>query len=341
MKTNETSHSRVFFGAQIVGAVLIGLVALTASAALAWTLRGWREREGPPAGSLAGPASGQVDREAVVRNAGRLAYQVHCVRCHGAEGHGDGSDAERLNPPPRDFAAGQWRLAPTDENLRQVIVAGIPGTAMPGWGDSLSRHELEGLIAHVQALARPPSSAPPGTGLERAGFVAAARPGVAPELVVRDLDGNPATLADHRGRPVLVVFWGTTCSHCLSELPAVFAVADRRRERGLSLDVLPVCVDETDPVVVRDVAGPRLANRPLYLDPNGTARLYYDVQALPTFVLIDADGRLVARAEGARDWSESGSELALDAVIRSLALSLAGPSRGNSPDAAPGDHRPR
>jgi mono/diheme cytochrome c family protein len=344
---NETSQARVFLIVQVVGAVLTGVVVLTGSAALAWTLRGWREA--PPAASAPGPVSvsvsGRVDRDRVLQDAGRLAYQVHCVRCHGAEGHGDGSDAERLNPPPRDFAAGQWRLAPTAENLRQVIVAGIPGTAMPGWGDSLSRRELEGLVAYVQALAPPPASLK--SALERAGFVAAAAPDVAPELAVRDLDGNPATLSSHRGRPVLVVFWGTTCSHCLSELPAVFAASDRLRDRGLALDVLAVCVDETDPVVVRDVAGPHVAARPLYLDPAGTARLYYDVQALPTLVLIDAGGRLAARGEGTRDWSGSGSGsgsgsasgLALAGLIRSLSLS--GPARGDSPDAAPGDHRPR
>jgi mono/diheme cytochrome c family protein len=327
MKTNEASHPRVFCVAQIVGAVLTGLVVLTASAALAWTLRGWHDA--PPAGPS--PSPGQVDRQTVLRDAGRVAYQVHCVRCHGLEGHGDGADAERLNPPPRDFAAGQWRLAPTPGNLRQVIVAGIPGTAMPGWGDSLSRRELEGLVAHVQALA--PTPAPPATALDRAGFVAVAMPGMAPELSVRDLDGNPATLSGRRGRPVLIVFWGTTCSHCLAEIPAVFAVSDQQRDRGVLLDVLPVCVDETDPVVVRDVAGPHLARRPLYLDPAGTARLSYDVQALPTFVLIDAGGRLVARAQGARDWS--------DPALAALIQSLSGPSRRDSPDAAPGDFRPR
>ena len=277
-------------------------VAMTVSAALAWTLRGWHERRESPGDGRSARDSGATDRRAPVGNAGRLAYQVHCARCHGAEGHGDGSDAERLQPPPRDFATlGGWRSGPSPETVHHAIVAGIAGTAMPGFGDSLSRRELDGLVAHVLALA--PTLT---TRLERAGagFVAETSPRAAPPMLIRDLDGHPASLAERRGRPVLVLFWGTTCSHCLDEISAIFQFADRHRDEGFDLDVLPVCVDETDATVVRDVVGPELARRPLYLDPEGSARLRFDVQTLPALVLIDRSGRLIARAQGVRDWSD-------------------------------------
>jgi mono/diheme cytochrome c family protein/thiol-disulfide isomerase/thioredoxin len=319
---------------QALAIALTAAAALTASATLAWSLRGWRESPEPPgaaaSATVPGSATAPADRPAVLRGAGRLAYQVHCARCHGAEGHGDGADAERLAPPPRDFASGRWRFAPTSEAVRQVIVAGIPGTAMPGWGTSLSRRELDGLVAHVLALAPSPRRQTEAEGtsegeeddaaeplppalvslLGRAGFVAEATARPAPPLALRDLDGNASSLAGHHGHPVLVLFWGTTCGHCLAEIPAVGRFADRHRDRGL--EVLPVCVDEPDAAVVRDVAGPQPAQRPLYLDPTGMARLRFDVQALPTFVLIDRSGRLVARSEGARDWADP----ALDDLVR-------------------------
>jgi mono/diheme cytochrome c family protein/peroxiredoxin len=306
---------------QVLGIALTALVAMTASAALAWTLRGWHERPRPPDDAVASP-NAPADRQAILRGAGRLAYQVHCARCHGAEGHGDGSDAERLRPPPRDFASHGWRSAPTPDNVRRAIVAGIAGTAMPGWGDSLSRLELDGLVAHVISLAPAPGRSveaedadealsPTLTSLlGRAGFIAEATPKPAPPLTLRDLDGKPATLAERRGRPVLVLFWGTTCGHCLDEIPALDRLAERHRDRDL--DVLPVCVDEPDAAIVRDVAGPQLGRRPLYLDPDGTARLRYDVQTLPTFALIDRSGRLIARTQGARDWTDP----AIDDLIR-------------------------
>jgi thiol-disulfide isomerase/thioredoxin len=110
-----------------------------------------------------------------------------------------------------------------------------------------------------------------------------------------------------------VMFWGTTCAHCLDEIPAVARFAQRQREAGRALEVLAVCVDEADAAIVRDVAGDREVRSalPLYVDPSGTARLYYDVQSLPSFVLIDASGWLVARAAGARNWDDP----ALDALV--------------------------
>jgi thiol-disulfide isomerase/thioredoxin len=174
---------------------------------------------------------------------------------------------------------------------------------MPGWGDSLSRRELDGLVAHVLSLApRSDLSLAPALRdlIDRAGFTAEADPGPAPPLDLVDLDGHKATLADRRGRPALVVFWGTSCAPCLDELPTVLRLA------GPGLDVLPVCVDAPDPRTIRDVLGPDLPSHPLYFDPGGLARLRYDVQSLPSFALIDPSGRLVARAQGARDWGSIG-----------------------------------
>ena len=340
---------------QAVGIALTGAVALTASAALAWSFRTWREspRPSPPATTHSAASVAPADRQAVVLGAGRLAYQVHCTRCHGAGGHGDGSDAERLVPPPRDFASDRWRLAPTPVSVRQAIVAGIPGTAMPGWGASLSPRELDGLVAYVLAFAPPfrdaakggraePLSSTPVSLLGRAGFSVEATPRPAPPLDLRDLDGNATSLAEHRDRPVLVLFWGTTCSHCLAELPAAVRFAERHHDQGHGFDVLPVCVDETDAAVVRAVAGPAATHQALYLDPSATARLYYDVQALPSFVLIDRSGRVIGRASGTRDWTNP----ALDELIHEcLALSAPADPTRQTPGQGDGnatrpDHRP-
>jgi mono/diheme cytochrome c family protein len=310
---------------RIAAVVLTAAVALGSSFALAWSLRGRRERPAPP---RAAPSDGP----AALQYVGRLAYQVHCLRCHGPQGHGDGSDAERLVPPPRDFASPQWRFAPTPDAVRQVIVAGIPGTAMPGWGSSLSRVELDGLVAQVLAMApQPPTLA---TLLSRAGFTAEAILRPAPRLDIIDLDGKRASLAERQGHPVLVLFWGTTCAPCLAEMPAVLRFAERRRTAGL--EVLRVCVDEADAAIVRSVAGPQPADQPLYFDPTGSARLRYEVQALPTVVLIDRAGRLIARATGARDWTDP----ALDALVGEC-LTPSRPTRAAEDRHAPrADRRP-
>ena len=232
---SDPLHGQTSKVVQVAVIVLTGVVGLTASAALAWTLRGWRE--GAPVSVSVSVAPAERDVEPQFRGAGRLAYQVHCVRCHGAEGHGDGSDAERLlPPPPRDFASEGWRFAPTANAIRKVIVDGIPGTAMPGWGASLSTRELEGLVAHVLSLAprsrRDDASKALTTLLAGAGFSAELVPRAAPPLTLRDLDGHATTLDERLGRPVLILFWGTTCAPCLAEMPAAVRFLARHRDTG-------------------------------------------------------------------------------------------------------------
>ncbi len=275
-------------GARLLIVAATGGVVMGLSAALAWALHG----KADPMMDVAPASVAVADRDDALARAGRLAYQVHCARCHGPEGRGDGPDAERLRPPPRDFASGGWKGGPSAAAIRKVIIEGLPGSAMPGWGQSLSLLELDGLAAHVLALASRPR---PGLAamLRRAGFVPDESGTAAPPLVLRDTAGGRVTLDSWRGRVVLVLFWGTSCTHCVAEMPAMDRFAARYRERGLV--VLPVCVDEADAATARATAD----DRPVYLDPGGTARLRYDVQALPTFALIGHDGRLLGTAQGA------------------------------------------
>ena len=88
-------------------------------------------------------------------------YARRCVLCHGEEGDGLGPADERLNPPPRDFTLGQYKIkttgfddiVPNDEDLFRMINDGMPATAMPAWGDILSEQDILDLIAHIKIFA--------------------------------------------------------------------------------------------------------------------------------------------------------------------------------------------
>ncbi|MCH7509382.1 MAG: c-type cytochrome [Proteobacteria bacterium] len=88
-------------------------------------------------------------------------YAQRCSGCHGQEGDGLGPAAERLNPPPRDFTLGMYKIKssgfdeylPNDEDLLRMIRDGMPGTAMPAWGDVLSDQEMADLVRHIKTLA--------------------------------------------------------------------------------------------------------------------------------------------------------------------------------------------
>ena len=66
-------------------------------------------------------------------------YTENCAVCHGPSGDGKGEAAYLLQPKPRNFRAGQFRLvtsqnlAPTRDDVYRTVSNGMPGTAMPSW----------------------------------------------------------------------------------------------------------------------------------------------------------------------------------------------------------------
>jgi mono/diheme cytochrome c family protein/peroxiredoxin len=249
---------------------------------------------------------------------GQLLYQVHCLRCHGPEGRGDGADAVNLRPPPKDLAntIGDW----SREKIGQSIVEGKRNTAMPPFGETFPRRELDALVDYVRSFRREVRTAddPPLTPiiadrLRRAGFVPQSDGRLAPPLSVRDAEGRTVTLAQHRGQFVLVAFWGASCGPCLKELPNLERMADRFRESGLV--ILPVCVDPGDAAEASAVATGRLSHLPVFADADGSARIGYDVQVLPMTVLIDRSGRLIGTSQGSQGWDRPESRELLAACL--------------------------
>ena len=92
---------------------------------------------------------------------GEKVYSARCIGCHGKEGDGLGPAAERLNPPPRDFTAGQYKIktsgvddiVPNDEDIYRMIRDGMPATSMPGWSDVLSKQQMWDLVAYIKTFA--------------------------------------------------------------------------------------------------------------------------------------------------------------------------------------------
>ncbi|MBE9503935.1 MAG: c-type cytochrome [Proteobacteria bacterium] len=98
--------------------------------------------------------SGNVDN-------GTEVYNKRCVWCHGEEGDGMGPGADRMNPPPRDFTSGMYKInttgfddmVPNDEDIYRMIADGMPNTNMPGWSDILSEQDMWDLVAYLKTFA--------------------------------------------------------------------------------------------------------------------------------------------------------------------------------------------
>jgi mono/diheme cytochrome c family protein len=101
-------------------------------------------------------AAGRVGSDKAGRPRGL--YREHCAHCHGITGDGNGPTATFLNPYPRDYRAGMFKFKstpigrrPLHEDLKKILIDGIPGTAMPSFR-LLSDQEIESLVDYVKYL---------------------------------------------------------------------------------------------------------------------------------------------------------------------------------------------
>jgi thiol-disulfide isomerase/thioredoxin len=138
----------------------------------------------------------------------------------------------------------------------------------------------------------------------------------APAFSLSGLDGGAQSLAGQRGRVVLLYFWATWCGYCQRELPTTIEqLARRYRDRGLV--VLAVNIEEGRDGV-RTWVRRHGVTVPVLLDTDGDVSAEYRVTATPTVVLVDREGRSLARAVGTRPWTDAQARPLWDSLLGAL-----------------------
>jgi len=143
------------------------------------------------------------------------------------------------------------------------------------------------------------------------------QPLAAPAFEAATPDQRTLRLGDLRGRYVLLNFWATWCVPCLQEMPSL-----ERLQRSLGperLTVLAVSQDEDGALQVTPLVRKLALTFPIALDPEQRVAAGYGVGVLPSTFLIDPQGRVLAAANGGREWD---SAAALE-YFRELTESLA------------------
>ena len=94
-------------------------------------------------------ASAQLStQEAASLEVGKALFAAACASCHGSTGAGNGPAAAALAPTPTNFHLKQS----TEERAWEVLLDGVPGTAMPPWKSQLSEDERHALVEYVRSL---------------------------------------------------------------------------------------------------------------------------------------------------------------------------------------------
>jgi cytochrome c biogenesis protein CcmG, thiol:disulfide interchange protein DsbE len=117
-----------------------------------------------------------------------------------------------------------------------------------------------------------------------------------PPFTVTDLDGRSVSLADLKGKVVLVNFWATWCPPCRAEIPDLIKLQDKYRDK---LVVLGVSEDEdASPQEVKAFAAAQKMNYPVVMATPELAKIFKGVSALPTTFVIDPEGKIRQRHVG-------------------------------------------
>jgi thiol-disulfide isomerase/thioredoxin len=122
-----------------------------------------------------------------------------------------------------------------------------------------------------------------------------------PELAFLDGQGKTRTLAEFRGRTVLLNVWATWCPPCREEMPSL----DRLQKTlgGPGFEVVALSIDAGGaPVVERFYRENGIASLAIYLDPGMRAAGQLRTPGVPTTLLIDPQGRELGRHAGPAQW---------------------------------------
>jgi thiol-disulfide isomerase/thioredoxin len=132
----------------------------------------------------------------------------------------------------------------------------------------------------------------------------------APTFIVTTLDGRQVSIADYKGKALLINFWATWCAACKLEMPALAQLREQYAPQGF--EIVGIVTDRATEETVRRIATKYGIKYPLLRCNHKTAQAYGGLPELPESFYIDKYGKVVL-AEAA-----SGSKEEIEANIRKL-----------------------
>jgi mono/diheme cytochrome c family protein/peroxiredoxin len=228
-------------------------------------------------------------------------YVNHCARCHGADGHGDPAMMVALKPPPRDFRERPWKHPITAASIRDVILNGIPETAMAPYRGIISTEQADLLASYVLQLSEQEAERETEHQAEASLFQWHETPKVLPDAELIDADGKRLRLADAGQTPLLIHFWGTTCVHCLAEMAKMQSEAGAEPQSPLR--IISICVDATQASEAAELVEQFAPGHAVYVDSSGLVGQRFGVSALPAYRVVN-EGKILASHVGTLPWDQ-------------------------------------
>jgi thiol-disulfide isomerase/thioredoxin len=127
--------------------------------------------------------------------------------------------------------------------------------------------------------------------------------------------GDQISLADYRGQIVVLNFWATWCAPCRKEMPYLAALADEFGPAGLAVVTVATGPNNARPAMERFFAEIGVDNLPLHTDAQQRFAGAMGVRGLPATIILDRQGRELARLQGDADWYSPAARAIMSALL--------------------------
>ncbi len=167
----------------------------------------------------------------------------------------------------------------------------------------------------VSASSRGPTAAPSASGDKMAAFVHKKLPVELPEITFNDADGNALTLANFKGKTILLNLWATWCAPCREEMPAL----DRLQKElgGEKFEVVALSLDRKGAEASQKFLDETKANNlKLYIDASAKQGTVLKIVGMPTTILINKDGQELGRLAGPAEWDSPDAKKLIEAALQ-------------------------
>ena len=159
------------------------------------------------------------------------------------------------------------------------------------------------------------SQGDPPSSSKLTAFVMRKSPEPMPAMTFLDGKGEPVTLAQFKGKTILLNLWATWCAPCREEMPSL----DRLQKAlgGDKFEVVALSLDrqglEGSRKFLADVKADSLN---LYVDPSAKQGTNLKLIGMPTTLLIDKDGRELGRLAGPAEWDSTDAKKLIEAAMK-------------------------
>ena len=177
--------------------------------------------------------------------------------------------------------------------------------------NSLERAPFGGLPAVVLLLAAFASQSL-ASSVVSAVPVAVPIGGTLRDATLKGLNGPSRPLRLFRGHPLLVNVWASWCGPCRAEMASLERLAWRDQDRGFA--IIGISTDD-DPDQALALLKSNNATISHFIDTNLTMEHMLGASHLPLTVLVDAEGRVLARFYGAREWDSADSLRLIESIF--------------------------